>query len=62
MPNNPHVKFFDSRKRGYVMVDLTRERMSARYQTVSDITDANASLSTLASFVVEDGKAGPVAA
>ena len=61
LPNNPHVKFFDSRKRGYVMVDLAREQLSARYQTVSDITDADASLSTLASFVVEDGKPGPVA-
>jgi len=29
---------------------------------VSYITDPNAALSTLASFVVEDGKPGPVAA
>jgi alkaline phosphatase D len=62
LPNNPHVKFFDSRKRGYVSVELTRERLKADYQTVSDITDRDASLSTLASFVVEDGKPGPVAA
>jgi alkaline phosphatase D len=62
LPQNPHIKFFDSRKRGYVSVDVTRERMQARYQTVSDITDPNATLSTLASFVVEDGKPGPVAA
>jgi alkaline phosphatase D len=62
VPANPHVKFFDSRKRGYVSVELTRERLQARYQTVSDITDPNATLATLASFVVEDGKAGPVAA
>ncbi|MGZ6007419.1 MAG: alkaline phosphatase D family protein, partial [Rhizomicrobium sp.] len=62
LPNNPHVKFFESRKRGYVSVELTRERLSARYQTVSDMTDPNATLATLASFVVEDGKPGPVAA
>jgi alkaline phosphatase D len=62
LPENPHIKFFDSRPRGYVSVDLTRKTMTARYQTVSDVTDANASLSTLATFVVEDGKPGPVAA
>jgi len=62
LPHNPHVKFFESRKRGYVSVDLTRERLQARYQTVSDITDPDAALSTLAGFVVEDGKPGPVAA
>jgi alkaline phosphatase D len=62
LPHNPHVKFFDSRKRGYISVELSRERMLARYQTVSDVTDANATLATLASFVVEDGKPGPVAA
>jgi alkaline phosphatase D len=62
LPNNPHVKFFDSRPRGYVAVDLTRGAMTARFQTVSDVTDANATLSTLATFVVEDGKPGPVSA
>jgi alkaline phosphatase D len=62
LPENPHVKFFDSRQRGYVSVALTRERLTAKFQTVSDVTDANASLSTLASFVVEDGKPGPVSA
>ena len=56
------MKFFESRKRGYVSVELTQERLSARYQTVSDMTDPNATLATLASFVVEDGKPGPVAA
>jgi alkaline phosphatase D len=62
MPKNPHVKFFDSRPRGYVSVDLTRDKMTAKFQTVSDITDANATLSTLKTFVVADGKPGPVEA
>lgn len=58
LPDNPHVKFFESRKRGYVGVDLTRKEMLARYQTVSDVIDPNATLSTLARFAVESGKAG----
>ncbi len=62
LPENPHVKFFDSRQRGYVSVALTRERLTAKFQTVSDVTDANATLSTLKTFVVEDGKPGPVEA
>jgi len=58
VPQNPHVKFFESRKRGYVSVALTSKRMDAKYQVVSDVTDPNATLSTLAAFVVEDGKPG----
>jgi alkaline phosphatase D len=55
---NPHIKFFESRKRGYVSVELTRKTMNAKYQVVSDVTDPKATLSTLAAFVVEDGQAG----
>ena len=62
LPDNPQVKFFESRQRGYVSVALTRKEMTAKFQTVSDVTDPNASLSTLKTFVVEDGKPGPVAA
>ena len=62
LPNNPHVKFFDSAHRGYVSVDVDKKRMTARYQTVSDVTDPHATLSTLKTFVVEDGRPGPVEA
>lgn len=62
MPDNPHVRFFDSRPHGYVSVTVERERMSVRFQAVSDARDKNAGVSTLRSFVVENGKAGVVAA
>lgn len=62
LPDNPHIKFFESRKRGYVSVDLDRDRMTAKFQTVSDVTDPAATLSTLKTFVVEDGSPGPVEA
>jgi alkaline phosphatase D len=58
LPQNPHVRFFESRKRGYVMVDLERSRMIARFQTISDVADPKATLSTLRSFTIEDGRAG----
>ena len=58
--DNPHIHFFEPKFRGYVSVDLTRERMQTRYRTVSDITDPQATVSTLKSYVVESGKAGAI--
>ena len=62
MPNNPQIKFFDSRVRGYMAIDVERDRMSTRYRAISDVRDPNASISTLRSWVVEAGKPGAVAA
>ncbi|OUM07310.1 alkaline phosphatase [Pseudomonas syringae] len=58
---NPHVKFFDSRQRGYVSVELSEKQMLTRFQVVSDVLDPAASVSTLKRFAVEAGKAGAVA-
>jgi alkaline phosphatase D len=59
MPDNPHIKFFESRRRGYALVDVGLTRMDVKMQVLSDATDPNATLSTLKHFVVEDGRAGP---
>lgn len=58
LPANPHVRFFESRQRGYASVDLTAERMETRFQVVSDRADPLATISTLKRFVVESGQAG----
>lgn len=58
--DNPHVRFFEPRMRGYMSVDLTRERMQTRFRTVSDVADPKASVSTLKSYVVENGRAGAI--
>ena len=58
LPDNPHTKFFDGAFRGYVRCDLTRDRWQSDYRVVSTILDPNASISTLASFVVENGRPG----
>lgn len=60
LPENPHVRFFESRQRGYASVDVTRDRMETRFQIISDRRDPNASVSTLKRFIVESGKAGAV--
>jgi alkaline phosphatase D len=58
LPDNPHVRFFESRKRGYVSVDVDTRQMTARMQVVSDVADPKATVSTLRTFAVENGKPG----
>jgi alkaline phosphatase D len=58
LSNNPHTKFFDGAFRGYVRCNLNRDRWQSDYRVVSDITDKNASISTIASFVVLNGQPG----
>ena len=62
LPDNPHIRFFESRKRGYVSVDLEPKVMTTRMRVVSDVTDPQASVSTLKTFAVESGKPGAVGA
>ena len=56
--DNPHTKFFDGASRGYVRCDLNRKRWQSDYRVVSTIREPEATISTVASFVVEDGKPG----
>jgi alkaline phosphatase D len=59
LPDNPHMKLVDSRYRGYVRVELTAAQMKTDLRAMDSVAKADAPCSTLASFVVEDGKAGP---
>jgi len=56
LSENPHVRYFESRMRGYVSVDITPKQLSARFMAISDRRDPLASVSILKSFVVESGK------
>jgi alkaline phosphatase D len=58
MPDNPHVRYFESRQRGYVLVELTPERMTTHLRNLSDVRDPQATVSTLRSYVVESGRPG----
>jgi alkaline phosphatase D len=58
LPDNPHVRFFESRLRGYVSVELTHRHMLTRFQTVTDVHDPSSSISTLRTFIVENGRPG----
>ena len=55
---NPHVHFFESRRRGYVCVDLQREKMQVRMRAVSDAHDPQATIATSQTYAVESGHPG----
>ncbi|CAN5534852.1 alkaline phosphatase D family protein [soil metagenome] len=63
-PDNPHTKFFDGANRGYTRCDLNRKRYLTTFKAIptepglgSVVTPESAS-TTLAAFVVENGKPG----
>ena len=58
-PENPH-ELFNDHSRGYVSVTLSPERWSAAFRGVSDVTEPYAGTSTIATYVVENGKPGGV--
>jgi alkaline phosphatase D len=58
LPDNPHVKFFESRHRGYVLCSATSEAMSVDLKVVDTVRSPSPAGRTLASFVIESGKAG----
>jgi len=57
LPENPHIKFHNS-QRGYVRCHITPQNWQSDYRVVSAVTTPNAPITTRASFVVENGKAG----
>jgi alkaline phosphatase D len=61
LSDNPQIKFFESLKRGYAMVEVTPKAMVTRFEAISDEKDPAASRSTLKTFTVESGKPGPQA-
>ncbi len=58
LPENPHIELADGTRRGYTRVTLSRARAVVEMQAVDTVKTPGAPISTLATFVVEDGKAG----
>jgi alkaline phosphatase D len=57
MVDSPHWKFIDNR-RGYLRCDVNRDRWLTDLRVVSTVTSQQATVSTFASFVTEDGRRG----
>ena len=62
LPGNPHIKYFDGERRGYVRFDVDRTRWRADYRLIDDVLDPDSPVQTAASFVVEAGLPGVTAA
>ncbi len=58
IPANPHIKFFDGDRRGYVRCRLDRRQWRTDLRMVPTVRRPDTSVYTLASFVVEDGRPG----
>jgi alkaline phosphatase D len=54
---NPQLRFFDNH-RGYVRCTLERNRLTADFRAVSTVRMPTATVSTIATFVVDDGTPG----
>jgi alkaline phosphatase D len=59
LPDNPHVRFFESRWRGYLRCQVDHRRWRTDLRVVDTVQRPGAPVRTLASFVVEDGRPGP---
>jgi alkaline phosphatase D len=62
LPDNPHIVHAETRYRGYTSVDLTPRVWKADLRGMESVKERDAACRTLASFVVEDGRPGPVRA
>lgn len=60
LPDNPHIHFFDDRKRGYAMVDVTRDNWTVKMREMDDVYSPRGNASTRHTFVVESGKPGAI--
>jgi alkaline phosphatase D len=59
LPENPHVHFYNN-QRGYVRCQLTPERWQSDYRVMAAVTRKDGAISTRATFLVENGRAGAV--
>jgi len=60
LPDNPQVHYFESRKRGYTLCDINRQRFHTEFVGVDEQQPSNTSRESLASFEVLPGQPWPV--
>ena len=55
---NPHIKYGRSDKRGFMLMEVTPAQTTTHFVGLDDVRDAASGAATLASFVVNAGRAG----
>ena len=58
LPENPHIRFFESRERGYFLAQATRSLWRTELRIVNTITKPETTSRTLKAYAVEASKAG----
>lgn len=58
LPQNPHVKYGNTTKRGYIAFEASAQGCDARLRVLDNEKMRSSGIGTLASFRVEDGKPG----
>ena len=58
MGHNPHIQFAKSDQRGYTVLEVDGPRATAHLRVIDDARTPQSTLSTAASFVVEQGRPG----
>lgn len=62
LPENPHIKFVDDTRRGYVLCDVDKTVWRGQLRATDNVRLRSAAYSTYKTFVVENGRPGPQAA
>jgi alkaline phosphatase D len=55
---NPHIRWGNVTRRGYVRMELTPARAHVELRGVASVTSREAGIDTMATFIVEDGRPG----
>lgn len=58
LPHNPHIRYFESRWRGYLFCDVTPGQWRTDLRIVDNVENAQSRGRNLLSFFVEDGRPG----
>jgi alkaline phosphatase D len=58
LPENPHIRFFESRERGYVLAKVRPDLWRTELRVVDTISQPEAAARTLRAYAVEAGRAG----
>ena len=58
LSENPHVRFYDGKKRGYCLHRVDPEGWETSFRTVSSVVQRGAGIDTRARFLVEAGRPG----
>ena len=58
LPHNPHIRYFESRWRGYLLCDITAQSWRTDLRIVDSVENPRSTARTLATFHVEDGRPG----